>query len=758
MADSVDPDPPPPPPPTEVAVTQPVTPIPSAIPPNAPPPRQSCWDKRSKLEKGLVFLLVIVLIICLAIVAVFLIYYFFSTPPEGQCLTNTCMRAATALEAKMDKSVDPCNNFYEYACGGWLKKTSLASDQAEVNFATIMNDDVSNKIKDLLENKRPDDPMYKKQATTVYAACMNLEVINERGNEPFLKVLRSIGKFPSLDETWNETDFDLDVLLLNLKKELDLNPLISFFVQQDAKSALTNRISVGDGALSLGDTAYRNGRNDPRLAKLEDFLASQLVLLGANYTTAYADVRNIIDLEIKISKLKRSDREKSDIERLYNPMNVNSMNIKYPWLNWQRLFQGMVGTSSAAYIGLDELIIVSEPLFLEKLGSLLNNTSKRVLANYLMSSTLRHYTHALGKSYSDIFDKFRKEMSGVSPKPRWDTCAWETSAVFPETVSRLYIDQYFDSKSRDYLKSMIEDLKVAFTELLEQNEWMSEETKRKTENKLKKMQAKIGYPDYIMDDARLNSRYASIPYKETEYFETLIAHARFVVIDNFKQLRDSPNKDLWLLPPIKVGAFYRPPANEIIFPAAFLQKPVYSPDFSSSVNYGAIGTIVGHEITHGFDHRGSQYDVNGEFKNWWKKEDRANFNSRAQCFVDQYGCFKWEGLSLDGDRTLGENIADNGGLKQSYRAYRNYVKRRGSEELKLPGLELNHDQVFFLSFAQIWCEKVRDEMKSQKVEVLQHTPNPYRVIGTLQNSKEFAFAYGCKPETRMNPLRKCVLW
>ncbi|XP_059176776.1 neprilysin-like isoform X2 [Physella acuta] len=752
MADTVEPEPPPPPP-EEVTITQPVTVIPS----NATPPRQGCMGKRSRLEKVLLVLVIFVLIICLGFVAAFIIFYFFATPPVVTCLTENCVRSASRLKEKMNEKVNPCDDFYEYACGGWLKKQELKPHETKIDLASTINDGNSVKIKGLLEMKNEaKDPAYKKLPRLFYSRCMDLNRLNVRGAEPFLKLVESIGKFPSLDSTWNETDFKLEDILIKLARHR-LMPLVTLYVHRDIKNVDKNKIYITDASLTLSNKAsYQEGRNDQRVKSYEKWFIDTLVQLDVDKQDAETDAKDVVDFEIKLAKLMRSDVDKTDQESTYNSMSVATLLGKYTWLNWLELLQGLASPYSI-FIGNEEIIINMEPAYLEKLGEVLKNTPKRVQANYLMSKLLG-FTELLSTNFTLLYDQLIAATLKTQPRPRWEKCVEEATALFPDAISRMYIDNFFSKEAKEYLSTMISDLTEAFKELLHENTWMTKETKKKAEDKLNAIGSKIGYPDYILDDVQLNTLYSNIFSKETEYFETNTAYLNNAAENNIKKLREPKDKSKWPVPAITVNANYDTLNNEIIFPAAFLQLPLYSQDFSSSEGYGTVGSMYGRLLTKGFYGNGSHYDKDGVYRDWWTDEDKANFKSRSQCFVDQYGCYSWDGHSVNGITTLGENIADNGGLKQSYRAYRNFVKRQGSEENRLPGLDLNHNQIFFLSFAQVWCAKYRDEVKKEVVETDIHSPSKFRVFGTLRNSKEFAEAFMCKPGSRMVTLDKCVLW
>ncbi|PVD36841.1 hypothetical protein C0Q70_03831 [Pomacea canaliculata] len=272
---------------------------------------------------------------------------------------------------------------------------------------------------------------------------------------------------------------------------------------------------------------------------------------------------------------------------------------------------------------------------------------------------------------------------------------------------------------------------------------------------------KIGYPDEVLNTTYLTTFYENYTYNPEKYFENAVMNAKQGIRKSFRQLREPVDRSQWTLAPSTVNAFYSPPRNQIMFPAGILQPPFYSKTYPKSLNYGGIGVVIGHEITHGFDDRGRQYDKFGNLQQWWDDEAIGKFKTRAQCIINQYGNFTVPeaGMKINGVNTQGENIADNGGLKQSFRAYRNWVKEQGKEEPLLPGLNFTHDQLFFINFAQIWCTNMRRENAINRVLTGVHSPGEFRVIGTLQNSEEFAKAFHCaKGTTTMNPQSKCVVW
>ncbi|GFR64123.1 endothelin-converting enzyme 1 [Elysia marginata] len=740
----------------------------------------------------------------------------------------------------MDESVDPCNNFYEYACGTWVKREALSPTEQKKDTFTIVEDDVNLHLRYLLEEKvGPDDPAYKAQPRNFYKGCMNLARIAERGEKPFLEFLATVGEFPALDPDWNETqsDFSLEDTIVRLAK-LDLleekvgpddpaykaqprnfykgcmnlgriaergekpfleflatvgefpaldpewnetqsdfsledtivrlaklgeTPLFSIKIDRDVKNPEANRLYMGDAVLSVQSQGYytvKDAADTPIFQQRKKWLVDTLVLLGADQDTAESDVASIINFEIALANSMRDPVEKENEQSKYNPTNPKQLKVEYPYLNWLKVFQG-IGSNpdgGSVLIDDDERIINQELDYFEKLGLLLQDTDKRVVANYLMSNLLK-YTAWLGTEFTNIYDIYRKDTMDVSGSERWKLCIKQATTIFPEAVSRLFIEEHFKKDAKDKVDDMVADLRKAFKDLIISNIWMSVETKQKAEEKLNRMSTKVGYPEYIMDDERINDLYADIPTDDYNYLETMVAHRKFQALQKLQNVRKKPDRQEWTrIFPASVESGYYHLANELTFPAAFLQPPLFSPEYPSSMNYAGAGMWFGRDLTQGFGVRGSRYDGDGYINPWWSDKDKEGYESQSTCFVDQYGCYKWEGNSIDGEMTLAENVADNGGLRQSYRAYRALIKRQGVEEQRLPGLDLNHNQIFFLSFAQTWCAKIRDEIKESIVEDGPHSPHPYRVYGALQNSKEFAEAFKCPAGSRMNPMRKCIMF
>ncbi|GFN77023.1 membrane metallo-endopeptidase-like 1-like protein [Plakobranchus ocellatus] len=408
----------------------------------------------------------------------------------------------------------------------------------------------------------------------------------------------------------------------------------------------------------------------------------------------------------------------------------------------------------------DEPVVLFATQYIQDVVSIINNTDKRIVSNYLMWRLVMDVVPELASPFQQANTEYKAVMQGMKREQvRWKKCVEFVNKRVGMAVGAMFIRNNFKKESKDTASDMIHDIREAFNELLEENEWMDDQTRAFAKEKANSMDERIGYPEFITDPAQLDAHYEGLNFSPDQFFENILRLHAFDGHRMMAKLRKPIDQDMWDQEPVEVNAFYNPNTNDIVLPAGILQPFFYSASFPKSLNYGGIGVVIGHEITHGFDDKGRQYDKDGNIKQWWDNQTSQAFCSRAQCFIDQYSNFKLEQIDqyMNGKMTQGENIADNGGLKQAYRAYRKWVQKNG-EEQDLPGIGLNHNQLFFLNYAQIWCGKMRDEEALRKIRISAHSLGPIRVFGPLSNSREFSEVYGCPLGSRMNPRHKCAVW
>eukprot|EP00457_Paulinella_chromatophora_P006412 gb/GEZN01006430.1/.p1 GENE.gb/GEZN01006430.1/~~gb/GEZN01006430.1/.p1 ORF type:complete len:460 (+),score=71.40 gb/GEZN01006430.1/:201-1382(+) len=387
------------------------------------------------------------------------------------------------------------------------------------------------------------------------------------------------------------------------------------------------------------------------------------------------------------------------------------------------------------------------------------STPKQTLIYYLQARLLTSWAPKLSKPFRDASLRFDKAILGIADRgPRWKECVKQTGRWLGFAMDRAFVNQTNGAAARETAKDMIRRVKTAFqTEVLESLSWMDRQTKIKAADKASAVDDMLGFPDWIFNQTVMEEYYEGVDIAETAFAESLIALAAWRFRKNLKKLGQPVDKKEWGMNPSTVNAYYNPSDNKMVFPSGILRPPFYDAEFPMYFNYGALGTIMGHELTHGFDDSGSKYDSTGKLNTWWTNGSRVGFESRAQCMVDQYQEYSIKGKHVNGQLTLGENIADNGGIKQAYLAYQKFVLERGREQ-PLPSLGLTVDQVFFAGMATVWCSKARDEYAEQALSIDPHSPPMYRVIGSMANSPEFAEAYDCPVGSRMNQPKKCQVW
>ncbi|XP_076451830.1 neprilysin-2-like isoform X2 [Babylonia areolata] len=772
-----DPDLPPPPSqaeagggttPAPAATTDPENPDPplQQPPPRQPPQEGGCCKNRSLLEKCLLWFLLIVFLLFIAFLIGFLILYFWRDDPKKYCTDDNCVEAAAKMHLYIDEKADPCVDFYQYACGKWIKSSIIPEDQPEVTIYSQMEDNTRALLKKRLEEESNYLETKAVQKTRdFYASCIDDDTLDSLGSEPFEKLAAMIGKWPSLDGTWNETDFELEETLLSLSRTRDFStlPLLAPEIKPDFENPSVRVVYIGEGQLGMQNAsreAYVKKRNGKELQAYQTMLQKMLVELGADQEDAKTDAKDVVDFEVQLANISMTKEQREN--SLFEVTSIDDLEDKYPEFDWVNFINGLVQYGAAPpQITSADRIVLSSPTYLKKLFPLLEKTSDRVKANYLMSSLWRHTAH-ISEPFRKIIVEYYKDLKGVEPRQsRWEACVKLTDDLFPETTGRLFVQGTFDQKQQDNINKLVDSLRKVFVDILRQTEWMTSGSKKVAVEKAKALKTRIGYPKVVLKDEKLDEMYSEYNMSRETFFENTIRVAYLKNSELVSKLRKTVDEEEWSFSAATVKAYYDPKSNELVFPAGMVQPPVYDMSYPRSMNYGGLGSFIAREMTHGFDDTGRYYDKDGQARqSWWTDSDMANYEKQTECMENHYSCFRWKParMNIDGLRTLRENIADNGGLKQSYRAYRHWVEQRGIEEHLLPGLNLTHNQLFFISFAQLWCTNDRDDYKIHKILTDSFAPAPFRVKGTLQNSMDFAEAFNCPEGSAMNPKAKCKVW
>ncbi|XP_062438220.1 neprilysin [Rhea pennata] len=737
---------------------------------NTPKPKKKLrW---SALEIGLAVVVVLLTIVAITMIVLYATY------DDGVCKTSDCIKSAARIIENMDITAEPCKDFYQYACGGWLKRNIIPETSSRYSNFDILRDELEVVLKDVLDKPNNSDITAVQKAKTLYRSCINETTIDSRGGMPLISLLSNVSDWPVATDNWESsygTTWTAETAIAQLNSRYGKKVLINFFVGTDDKNSTTHIIHIDQPGLGLPSRDYYEctGAYKEACSAYVDFMISvaKLILqernIPFNESKISEEMKRVMDLEKEIANATTKAEDRNDPILLYNKMtlaqlqNNFSVEINHKVFNWSKFINAIMSTVEI-YVENTEHVVVYDPEYLIRLKSILNKYTPREIQNYMTWRFVMDLVNSLSQNYKDTRNAFRKALYGTTSETAvWRRCANYVNGNMENAVGRLYVEAAFAGESKHVVQEMIADIREVFIKTLDELTWMDVETKKKAEQKATAIRERIGYPDEILtDSSKLDSEYQELNYKEDEYFENIIQNLVFSQKKRLKKLREKVDKEEWISGAAVVNAFYSASRNQIVFPAGILQPPFFSATQPKSLNYGGIGMVIGHEITHGFDDNGRNFNENGDLIDWWTEESARNFKEQSQCMVYQYGNFSWDlagGQHLSGINTLGENIADNGGIRQAYKAYENFVRKNGNEKL-LPGLGMNHKQLFFLNFAQVWCGTYRPEYAVNSIKTDVHSPGKFRVIGSLQNSPEFSEAFSCTTTTYMDPANKCRVW
>ncbi|XP_064650696.1 neprilysin-1-like [Lineus longissimus] len=681
----------------------------------------------------------------------------------GSCDTQHCQETASEMLRTMDQTKPPCDDFYHYACGNWAANNPIPDTFGSYSSFVKLREVVEGKLRALLEAPAlPDEPSAVAKAKLMYQACVDETTIENRGDTPFRELIENLGSWPILEgDAWDEDAFDLLDTLVKGRK-MGNSALMYLVVGTDYKVPTERVLKLDQGGLSLPSRDYYfHLRNSSNLMAYEDYAYSVAKKLGVPENRARREASDMVDFEIKLANLTLKREQRRDVMALYDKMSIGELKRRIPQFDWLRFINGVLADVINAPVTEEEPIIVLAEDYLKKMMSLVESTPKRTVANYVMSILVKDSIMDLSSDFRQLLGDYKRQMFGVQKNlPRWHTCVQLTDQAIPSAVGRIFVERYFDEGSKHEVTEMLSMIGDVMKMLLDEAPWMDKATTRVAKEKADDMVHLIGYPDRILDDDELEQEYSRLNVNRLRHFENVLQSIAFKSDKYLRKLREPVARSKWdATRPADVNAYYDPTKNHLVFPAAVLQEPFYNKNNPNYMNYGGIGMVIGHEITHGFDDLGRQFDGDGKLHHWWDQETIRHFKNKTQCMVEQYGNYRLDSVNMNvnGLLTQGENIADNGGLKEAFRAYQKWVQEHGPEQ-RLPGLNLTQTQLFFLNFAQIWCSNARPEMARNHILADNHSPTMFRVIGPLSNLDAFSKAYNCPLGSKMNPVDKCSIW
>ena len=648
----------------------------------------------------------------------------------------------------MDKSKNPADDFNRYVNGTWLDKTEIPADRTRWgSFDELRkntDDDVMAILKDAIKDKTIDPNSDQAKAISLYKTVLDTVSRNKAGIDPLKPYLAKINSVQNSDQ--------LVALLAEMEPEMGLG-FFGSYIGADAKNSNKNVIYVGTGSLGLPDRDYYVSDAPDNKEKREKYVAHvtrMLQYLGESEATANANAKKILALETKMSTATLDRVERRDRRKTYNPMSFTDLQKLVPTVKWDTYFQN-VG------IGKVDSLVVSQPKYLQTVETILKDNQVEDWKAYMRWTALRGSSGLLSTEIENTnFDFYGKTLTGaVKQRPADERALATVNGRLGEALGKLYVAKKFPPEAKAKAQAMIANVMLAFDNRINNLPWMTKATKENAIIKLNKFRVKIGYPDKWKDYSALEMK---SPEQGGTYFDNSRMYAKWSHKQNMAKLGKPVDKEEWGMSPQTVNAYFSPTNNEIVFPAAILQPPFYDYKADEAVNYGGIGAVIGHEISHGFDDSGSRYNADGNLVNWWSDEDLKQFTTLGSALADQYSALEpLPGIFVDGKFTLGENIGDLGGVNAAYDGLQIYLKANGN-----PGLidGFTPEQRFFISWATIWRSKMRDEAIKNQVKTDPHSPGMYRAYVPLQNVEAFYKAFNILPHNGMYlPFEKRVkIW
>lgn len=650
--------------------------------------------------------------------------------------------------AYFDNSIPVGEDFYLHVNKGWQEANPLTAEYARYGQFNLLNDEAERRVKDIVlnlasSNPEPGSVAYK--VATIYSLAMDSVRRNAEGAAPIQADLKRIEDTPHEGMTdlflWMHGNF--------------ASPFFSAGPMEDLADSKVYAMYVGGGSLGLGDRDYYLS-NDKENVKVREaykkLIETDMRLAGYSKKDARRIVKNVMKIETAIADSTWTREQSRNITAQYNPRPFVQLKEMYPNIAWDRFFIETMGIESP------EQVIVAQINTVKQADNLMSTLSDREIKDYYLWKYVNQAAWKLSDDFTDASFEFNKVVSGVQEqRPRWKRALGATEGALGEAIGELYVEKYFPESSKQYMLGLVENLRTALGKHLIELPWMSTETKLNAIKKLNAFTVKIGYPDKWKDYSTMEID----PSKS--YYENMHNVSMWHQAETYAKWGKPVDKTEWGMTPQTINAYYNPTANEIVFPAGILQAPFFDPEASDAENYGGIGVVIGHEMTHGFDDQGRNFDADGNLVDWWTAEDAEAFNALAQGLADQFSAVEvLPGLNANGQYTLGENIADQGGLRISRTAFLDSQKKKGvditSEEAKIDGYDPM--QVFYLNYANIWASNIRPEEKRNLTMGDVHSLTENRVNVTLRNITPFFEAFGIKSGDKLfrAPEDQVVIW
>ncbi|CAF4857091.1 unnamed protein product [Pieris macdunnoughi] len=778
--------------------------------------RTARFRRKHKNKMMIAFLFIcLLLLLCLFITMTVLYVKQKRHRPAIVCESKECLRSAANLALSMDRSADPCYDFYQYVCGNWAEEHPRPDAYHSYDWFRDKQTKVYTVVRDFLSRNTSLQPKPVQQAKDLYTSCMDTETLDKRGLKPIIEILEQLG-LPSYPTFLNITEvdytnftFDWIESVMQIKTQLSMDVLIGFDIVTDPKNSSVYRLIMGSPETTNPFPSMLNENKRKHRFKRENIIESNLINarhahkidedqeaevykmfyahliklflleddVKSNFTEAELDQLIVHTADtfysMSVDMYELESDNSTDVEELYLHIpdytvddvqkytdSIVEMNNGTSLPIWRRYIEGVFDISDVKLDFGNEKILISEPdlKYMSLMAAYLSKMPPVLIELFVWMKVVEVMAVHTSSELRALYERASEELqSGHMTLSRSLHCANAVNDLLGMAVSYAIVNQNFFNNTKPKIETMLNELKNALAHLVGVAKWMDDDTKLATYKKIVEMKTLVGFPDWLLEDGRLEEYYKGIDVNTKHYLENLVNIVQCKLKNALNKFRIG-NNYTWATDPTEVNAYHTYQENTITVPLVMLQYPFFDLGLDS-LNYGSLGAVLGHEITHGFDNFGRQFDKNGNLIPWWSNDTIRSFVNMTQCFVDQYSSFYIPqiGKHVDGKKTLGENIADNGGVKEAYAALKAHL-RKTSPELKLPGFEyFTSEQLFFLSYGNLWCGVTTIEALKADMED-EHAPQHLRARGALQNNPDFAKTFHCPPGSPMNPNKRCIIF
>jgi endothelin-converting enzyme/putative endopeptidase len=661
--------------------------------------------------------------------------------PTTQQQSSEVKQVPSFDAAAMDKSADPCVDFYQFSCGGWLKSNPIPPDQASWGRFNELAERNRAELRGILENaaKATNRDANEQKIGDYYASCMDEDAINHKG----IAALKP--EFDRIDAIKDKSE--LPALLAELHRQ-GIDVLFSFGSGADFKNAKQVIAQADQGGLSLPERDYylRDDQKSVELRKqFVEHVTNMFKLMGDSPEKSAAEAQAVMNIETALAKASMPVTDRRDPEKIYHKISEQQWQALTPSLQWNKY---LTGIGAPSFTSLNVVV----PDFFKALNDELKTVSLDDLKTYMRWHLVHSQAEFLPTAFVDEnFNFFGRTLTGAKQlRPRWKRCVSSVDGDLGEALGKEFVDKYFPPEAKARTLAMVKQVEDALRRDIQGLDWMTETTKKQALIKLDAIQNKIGYPNKWRD-------YSTLKIVRGDALGNSLRANAFEVHRQLNKIGKPLDKQEWGMTPPTVNAYYNPLQNNINFPAGILQPPFYDFKADDALNFGGIGAVIGHELTHGFDDEGRQFDAQGNLHDWWTPQDGKAFDQRAQCIVDEYNSFvAVDDVHLNGKLTLGENTADNGGLRIALMALLAGMNQDARVPAKLDGY--TPEQRLFLGWGQIWCQNQTPQIERLLALTNEHSPGKYRVNGVVGNMPEFQKAWGCKAGQPMVRQNACRVW